>query len=107
MKLDLHSEKGFIAGVPLEVVLTAKKEYKGKIEINTNPGDFKVMKVTPWAAGVMKFYCMKAKPGPAVINVNAADIKTIIAAINFGEPTEQELKLKLNDGRSLNLKFKK
>ena len=107
LKIDLLSEKGFIAGVTLEVTLTAPAEYDGRIDINTNPGDFEVTKVFPLSGGVMKFYCMKDKPGPAVINITGDGIKTIITAINFDEAKEKELKLKLDDGRTLNLKFKK
>ena len=108
LKIELKSEKGFIAGLPLEVELTAEgPDYKGKIQIETSPDDFKVTKVKPWTDGVLKFYCIKETAGPAVINVTGKDIKTIVTAVNFDEAQEKELRLELNDDRKLKLKFTK
>jgi len=109
IKIELKSEKGFIAGLPLEVELTAEgsDEFKGRIQIETTPDDFKVTKVKPWTDGALKFYCIKGAAGPAVINVTGKDIKTIVTAVNFDEAEEKELRLKLNDDRELKLKFTK
>ncbi|MFH1956858.1 MAG: FecR family protein [bacterium] len=109
IKIELKSEKGFIAGLPLEVELTAEgsDDYKGKIQVETTPDDFNVTKVMPWTDGALKFYCIKETAGPAVINVTGKDIKTIVTAVNFDEAQEKELRLELNDDRKLKLKFTK
>jgi len=112
IKIELKSEKGFIAGLLMEVELTAviqsgKDEFKGRIEIETTPDDFDVVKVEPWTDGALRFFCIKEAAGPAVINVTGDDIKTIVTAINFAEAKEKELRLKLDDDRELKLKFTK
>lgn len=107
LKVEINSGKGLITGVEVEVVITADKEYEGKIEINTTPDDFEVTRVEPWAERVLKFYCIKTEPGQAVININNDDVKTIIMMISFDEPKEKKLSLELDDGRKLELKFTK
>jgi len=116
IELELKSEKGFIAGLPVEVNLKAGAQYDGKIEVKTSSEDFEVSAGgRKWrasgkfkmAGGVLTFYCRKKHPGPGVMTIDNDDIKTLIMAVNFDEVKEKKLKLKLGDGRELNLKFKK
>ncbi len=116
IELELKSEKGFIAGLPVEVNLKADAKYDGKIEVKTSAEDFELSSDgEKWRrtgrfkmiGGVLTFYCMKKYPGPGVLTIDNDDIKTLITAINFDEAKEKRLKLKLGDGRELNLKFKK
>ncbi|MBA3066276.1 FecR family protein [bacterium] len=116
LELELKSEKGFIAGLPVEVSLRTGAAYNGKIEVKTSAEDFKVSKDgEKWLGagrfkmqgGVLTFYCMKKNSGAGVMTIDNDDIKTLITAVNFDEAKEKKLNLKLDDGRELNLKFEK
>ncbi|MCD6311561.1 MAG: FecR domain-containing protein [Elusimicrobia bacterium] len=116
VELELKSEKGFIAGLPIEVKLKAGEKYDGKIDVKTSAEDFELSSDgKKWRAsgrfkmvdGVLVFYCRKMRFGPGVLTIDNDDIKTLITAVNFDEAKEKKLKLKLGDGRELNLKFKK
>ncbi|MEA2082301.1 MAG: FecR family protein [Elusimicrobiota bacterium] len=114
--LELESEKGFIAGLPVEVRLKSATQYDGKIKVRTSAEDFEVSSDgKKWRAsarfkmkaGSLVFYCVKKHPGPGVLTIDNDDIKTLITAVNFSEAKEKKLKLKLGDGREMNLQFKK
>ncbi|MBA3052425.1 MAG: FecR family protein [Candidatus Omnitrophota bacterium] len=116
VEMELKSEKGFIAGLPVEVSLKAPAQYDGKIDVKTSSKDFELSAAgKKWrgaarfkmSGGALTFYCRKKRPGPGVMTIDNDDIKTLITAVNFDEAKEKKLKLKLDDGREMDIQFKK
>jgi len=116
IELEIKSDRGFLAGLPLELNLKAPAQYDGKIDVKTSSEDFELSSDgKKWrgssrfkmSGGALTFYCRKRLPGPGVLTIDNDDMKTIITAVNFDEPKEKMLKLRLDDGREMDIQFKK
>ena len=96
--------------------ISAPKDYTGKVNVKTSPDDFLVSPdANSWKKdlkvaiknGAGKFYCRKEKDGPAVLTIAGSDVKTVVVALNFAAPNEKRLLIELDNGKKLELKFKK